>query len=90
MIRRSKIQIYYDILRVIQRETEARPTHVLYKANLSYERSKKYLDQLIEEGFIGKIEKKGSMRYILTEKGHKFISEFIKVREFSEAFGLDV
>lgn len=90
MVRRSRMQIYYDILRVIQRERTAKPTHILYKANLSYEKFRELLQMLINQGFVEQITHKGKILYKLTEKGDRFLSEFAKVREFSEAFGLPI
>lgn len=87
--RRSKHQIIYDILNLIsQKGGKVRPTHILYGGNLSHDRLKKYLKELIEGGFIGNVEEKGKIFYILTEKGYKFIVEFKKIEEMTQAFGI--
>jgi len=49
---RSRIRIYYDILLSVMEEGNAKPTRVLYKANLSYDRLVKYLDELISKGLL--------------------------------------
>ena len=88
--RRSKIQILYDMLRFIQSAELAKPTHIMYKANLSYQRFKKYLELLEEKEFVTKIKKKRSTYFQITEKGRKFVRSFRQVQEFSEAFGLPI
>ncbi len=88
---RSQIRIYADILRAIEREKgDAKPTHVLYGANLSHDRLVKYLAQLKEQVLI---EEKGfsdRMTYSLTDKGIVFLNEFKKISQFAEAFGFVV
>ena len=89
--RRSKVSILKDILRTIQRkEGKAKPTHILYGANLSHDRLKKYLDSLLMEGFIQKMDENGRTFYTLTEKGTEFLSGFNKMKHFLEAFGMKV
>ena len=88
--RRSKIDVLVDILRLIQRKQKAKPTHILYGANLSHNRLKKYLEMLEDQDMI-KIELvKGHKFYKLTPKGRSFIAEFKKVEEMTEAFGLSI
>lgn len=87
--RRSKHEIIFDILNLIsQKNGKVKPTHILYGGNLSHDRLKKYLKELIEAGFIGAIEEKGRMFYVLTDKGYKFIEEFKKIEEMTQAFGI--
>ncbi len=87
--RRSKHEIIYDILHLIsQKSGKVKPTHILYGGNLSHDRLKKYLDELLTGGFIEKKEEKGRIFYVLTEKGYKFIEEFKKIEEMTQAFGI--
>jgi predicted transcriptional regulator len=85
---RSQIRIYADILRAIEKEKgDAKPTHVLYGANLSHDRLVKYLAQLKEQGLI---EEKGDIdriTYSLTDKGISFLNEFKRISQFAQAFG---
>jgi predicted transcriptional regulator len=75
-------------MRLISREGgEAKPTRILYGANLSYERLVKYLDQLKAKGLIVEVKNENHVVYKITEKGVKFLNEFRKVEEFAEAFG---
>ncbi len=84
---RSQFRIYVDIMHVIQRENnEAKPTRILYGANLSHDRLIKYLDELKNLGVIqenGRDEKV----YSLTQKGVEFMNNFRKIESFASAFG---
>ncbi|MEM2896039.1 MAG: winged helix-turn-helix domain-containing protein [Candidatus Bathyarchaeia archaeon] len=83
---RSEMRILVDILRVIRKESEAGPTRILYKANLSYERLNKYLEKLKSMELI--VELRGeSKSYALTQKGFEFLKEFEKFEELAKAFG---
>lgn len=89
--RRPKIQIFYDMLEVIQKNGgESKPTHILYRANLSYKRFAKYLAVLKEKGFIEEEKKGTSTVYKITQKGVEFLREYSKVKQLSDAFGLPI
>lgn len=86
---RSKMRICYDMLRVIQEEGgEAGPTRILYGANLSYERLKRYLAELKDKGLIEEMQMDGKTVYRLTDSGRMFIAQFRKMMEFAKAFGM--
>lgn len=86
--RRSKIQIFYDMMKFIQSADLVKPTHVMYKANLSYQRFKTYIEMLEEKEFIIKVKKKKTNYLQITEKGREFVRSFRQVQEISQAFGL--
>ncbi len=74
MRKRSKLEIVSDILLFIRRSGgRAKPTHILYKANLSVPLLKSYLSELIRDEIIGRIAEGGRTVYTLTEKGARFI-----------------
>ena len=84
---RSQMRIYVDIMRVIQREdNRAKPTRILYGANLSHDRLLKYLEELKTLGVIEEINNEERL-YKLTQKGVEFLNEFIGVERFAGAFG---
>lgn len=87
--RRSRVSILADMLRIIGEKGEAKPTHILYKANLSHPRMKKHLAALVEGGFI-EVVKGERMVYRITQKGEKFIAEVKKIEKFSDAFGVPI
>lgn len=87
---RSQFRIYVDIMRVIQRENnQAKPTRILYGANLSHDRLVKYLDEL---KVLGVIQENGTEEklYSLTQKGIEFLNNFRKVESFAGAFGFSL
>lgn len=88
-IRRAKIEIIFDILKAMQdKGGSIKPTHLLYKSNLSHQKMIIYVNDLIAKGFI-KIDLIDSNKmFSITEKGLKYISEYKKIKEFSDSFGL--
>ena len=89
--RRSKIHVLIDILKVMQRGGGmAKPTHILYKANLSHKLLKSHLGLLMEKGFVEKKEYGEKVHYSITQKGVEFIAEYRKVERLSSAFGLPI
>jgi len=87
---RSQLRIYVDIMSVIQRESnEAKPTRILYGANLSHDRLVKYLEELKT---LGVIQETGSVDkvYSLTQKGIEFMNNFRRVESFASAFGFRI
>jgi len=87
--RRGKLEIIADILMSIQKkEGKIKPTHLLYKSNLSHSKLKEYVNLLLEKGMIEERELKGKKMFFMKEQGHKFLLEFERIREFSDSFGL--
>jgi predicted transcriptional regulator len=88
---RSQMKIYVDIMRVIQREeNRAKPTRILYGANLSYDRLLKHLDELMTLGVIEEIVESDDRFYKLTQKGIEFLNQFRAVERFATAFGFAI
>ena len=88
---RSQIRIFADILTAIGKEKgNAKPTHILYGANLSHDRLVKYLTQLKEQGLIEETGASDKTTYSLTDRGIEFLKEFRKVSQFAEAFGFAI
>lgn len=87
--RRTKVQIYMDIMRAIRKAGgRLKITHIVYKANLTHTRVQPYLDFLRSNGFLEE-EKTGKANYfVITKKGNEFLSEANKLKELSDAFGL--
>lgn len=88
-MRRSKLEIVHDMLRAVQdKQGRIKPTHLLYKSNLSHKKLTEYLDDLIEREMVQKVDDGGYQYVILTDKGANFLSEFRRMKEFAESFGL--
>ncbi|MFH1638639.1 MAG: winged helix-turn-helix domain-containing protein [Candidatus Woesearchaeota archaeon] len=89
--RRNRLDIVGDILRAIQAKGgKIKPTHLLYKSNLSHEGMKKYVEELKQKGLIEEIvEPKSNHKFFtITDKGLKFLEDYKKVKEFTESFGI--
>ncbi|MEM0271336.1 MAG: winged helix-turn-helix domain-containing protein [Thermoprotei archaeon] len=87
---RSKLKIYMDILRVIEEEGEAIPTHILYKANLSHDRLTAYLGDLEGRGLIAQVVHGENRVYTLTSEGKKFLRELKRAQAFLGGFGISL
>lgn len=88
-MRRNKIEIINDILISIQdKNGKIKPTHLLYKSNLSYQKMNEYINELIKKEMMKEKKVDKNKYYIITDRGLKFISEFKKMKEFTESFGL--
>lgn len=88
--KRSRIDIIADILSSIREKGgEIKPTHLMYKSNLSHTQMKSYLEELVEKEFIQKTRKGNNYEYIIiTDKGLGFIQKLREMKEFEETFGL--
>jgi predicted transcriptional regulator len=85
---RSQMRIYVDIMRVVQREeNHAKPTRILYGANLSHDRLVKHLDELKTLGVIEEVPDGDDRFYRLTQKGTEFLNQFRSIERFAGAFG---
>lgn len=83
------MQVIADILRAIESENGiTKPTHILYKANLSHRLLKEHLNTLLQKGFIEVTIEKNRTYYKITDKGRNFISEFRKIEKLAQVFGL--
>src|SRR4030043_2161834 len=51
-MRRSKLEMYVDILKVLAHRGPLKLTHVMYKANVNCSLLKEYLDFLIKQGLV--------------------------------------
>jgi predicted transcriptional regulator len=85
-LRRDKIIIYGDLLAILNEESKNERivlTHVQLRINVSFDRLKKYISNLVE---LGLIEDETSFR--LTEKGREYLKEYERVVEFIKRMGL--
>ncbi|MBI2666398.1 hypothetical protein HYX13_02185 [Candidatus Woesearchaeota archaeon] len=93
--RRSRLELVFDILLAIQNKGgRIKPTHLMYKSNLSHKLLNTYLDELmgkelvrVDEEIVRK-KKTPNKVVVITDKGLGFLAEFRRMREFTDAFGL--
>ncbi len=84
MPRRDRIDIIENILQILSKKRNTKPTHLMYKANLSHVQMKNYLKELKEKKFIDKIKSE----LTITKQGEKFLEKIKEMKEFESVFGL--
>lgn len=80
MTRRSRLEIYFEILDVIGRGVD-KPTRIMYKTNLSWITLHQIFETLINGGFMGETDSKNTKRYYITEKGKSALAYYRKSLE---------
>jgi len=86
-MRRSKLEMYVDILKVLARHGPLKLTHVMYKANINCSVLKQHLDflirqNLVEEQTLLKKRNKTRVVYAVTDRGRTVLKYF---RELNSA-----
>ena len=79
MKNRSRYEVIAAILRSASKE-ETR-TKIMYKAMLSNDQCKVYLDSLLQSGLVQEVNIGNKMVYRITHKGNKFLSYYDQLRE---------
>ncbi len=88
--KRTRLEIIRDILEAIKNKNgKIKPTHILYKSNLSHQMMEEYLFELINKGFIVETRDRNRKTYSITEKGQNYLSQYASIIEFTNAFGLN-
>jgi len=83
------MNIISDMLAIVQEKgVGIKPTHLMYKANLSHNQMKAYLNELIKKNLIEKNTSKNGSRILITKQGRDFLVQYIRMREFEKTFGL--
>lgn len=76
---RGKIEIMADVLALST--AGIKKTHIMYRANLSYEQILYYLNQLLGKGLIAQDASDGALVYRTTEKGREFLACYSRMSE---------
>jgi predicted transcriptional regulator len=80
---RGKIQIMGDVLALAT--SGIKKTHIMYRANLSYEQVHLYLGELIAKRLIAQdVSSSDGVVYRITEKGREFLLYYTRLAEFLE------
>ncbi|MDO8528518.1 MAG: winged helix-turn-helix domain-containing protein [Nanoarchaeota archaeon] len=81
------MDIISDILAIVQeRGGSIKPTHLMYKANLSHTQMKLYLEELMKKGLIQK-DNSESKDIAITKKGRDFTIKYHQMKDFEDTFG---
>jgi len=87
-MKRERLEIIRDILKVVNEKRVIKITPLLRKSNLSSSRFYQYLQDLIEKKFILEIQSKEGKQIQLTEKGQKYLERYNSIVRFIEEFEL--
>lgn len=79
MKNRSRYEVIAAILKSACKE-ETR-TKIMYKAMLSNDQCKIYLDSLLQSGLIQEVDSGNKMAYRITQKGNRFLSYYDQMKE---------
>jgi len=76
-MRRSKMEMYLDILKTLTKKGPLKLTHIMYKANVNCGVLKEYLDFLIQQKLVEeKPLRKERIVYEITQKGLTVLKYF--------------
>lgn len=88
-MRRTRIEIINDMLMaMIRAGGQIKPTHLMYKSNLSHTLMREYLEELMDKELMRESSEKGRRMFEITQKGRDFTLQYKKMKEFQDAFGL--
>jgi predicted transcriptional regulator len=81
-VRRSKLEMYVDILSVLAHRGPLKLTHVMYKANVNCSVLKEYLDFLIKQGLVEeRTAGKQRVVYAVTQRGITVLKYFKELKQ---------
>ncbi len=87
--RRSKLEIYLDVLWTIKSGTK-KPTRIMYESNLSWKPLQRTLNSLTAQGLVAEFEpdnnrdKRTTTCYELTQKGENVLKYFKRAEDLLE------
>ncbi len=74
------METFCDILRAIGSGAQ-KPTHIMYKANLSWTVMQDYIKALEAQGLVVTDSEEGKRLYSLSQKGFQLLNQFLTIRE---------
>lgn len=81
-MRRSKLEMYVDILSVLAHRGPLKLTHVMYKANVNCSILKEYFDFLMKQGLVEeRAIGKRRVVYAVTQRGITVLKQFKELKE---------
>ena len=88
--KRDRLEIFHDMLKAINdKNGKIKPTHLMYKSNLSHSMLNEYLAELIKRKFIEEIETNEGKSYVITKAGLEYIEKYSSIIKFVDSFGLE-
>lgn len=79
--RRSRLEIILDILKVIAGNGSLRPTHIMYKANITWETLKQNLSYLKQLNAINEIVEEDGTYFTATPIGLEVLAHYNRIAD---------
>ncbi len=76
--RRSKLEAAIDVLAAVESGIQ-KPTHLMYRANLSWASLQENVNALMRSGLIREASLAGHKRYEVTDKGERVLRNYTKI-----------
>ncbi|MFP3984865.1 MAG: winged helix-turn-helix domain-containing protein [Candidatus Bathyarchaeia archaeon] len=83
--RRTRYEIYADLLDIVARRGSCRLTRASYGANLPVDRAKESLNFLSSRGFVKEENVEDAKLYKITKRGLEYLETFKKMRKLFAA-----
>jgi predicted transcriptional regulator len=81
-MRRSKLEMFVDVLKVLAQRGPLKLTHIMYKANANCKVLKEYLDFLVGQGLVEeRIVGKRRVVYATTQRGVTVLKYFRELEQ---------
>ena len=81
-MRRSKLEIYIDILAVLAIKGQLKLTHIMYKSNVNCKILKEQLEFLIKNNLVEeRILRKEKIVYAITPRGIQILKAFREIKQ---------
>jgi predicted transcriptional regulator len=73
------MEIYIAILEAVAKG-KRKPTHIMYRANLTWTRLNKHIDLLISKGLLNEEENDGHAVFSLTQRGKDVLRYYVEIK----------
>lgn len=83
--RRTKYDIYADVIEMVARKDLCSLTRISYGANMPVDRAKKVLSFLVSRGFLREVLVADSKKYRATKWGLEFLETYKRMQKFFAA-----
>jgi predicted transcriptional regulator len=80
-VKRSKLEIYVDILSVLAHRGPLKLTHVMYKSNVNCSVLREHLEFLLKQGLVEERNVKNRTVYAVTQRGLTVVKVFRELKQ---------